>query len=147
MGAPPLPVTIAVPDLTALDHLAESLVSHLSPGTTLLLSGPLGAGKTALARAMLRALCHDPALEVPSPSYTLVQTYPTPLGPVHHYDLWRIASWRDVVELGWNEARADITLVEWPDRLGPLTPARPIRLQIVPAADGSTRNVTLYLPS
>ena len=60
---------------------------------------------------------------MPSPSYTLLQSYDTPLGPVHHYDLWRLAGPGDLAELGWDEARAGIVLVEWPDRLGALRPA------------------------
>jgi tRNA threonylcarbamoyladenosine biosynthesis protein TsaE len=113
---------IALPDLDAVDRLARDLAARLRPGDALLLDGPLGAGKTALARAMLRALCGDPALEVPSPSYTLVQSYDTPGFTVHHFDLWRLDGPDAVLELGWDEARRDVVIVEWPDRLGALTP-------------------------
>lgn len=65
-------------DLAATETLAQHLARLARPGDALLLSGPLGAGKSALARAFLRALLGDPALEVPSPSYTLVQSYPVP---------------------------------------------------------------------
>ena len=92
------------------------------PGDAILLDGPLGAGKTAFARAFLRAATGDPRLEVPSPSFTLVQSYDTGLGPVHHFDLWRLGGPGGLAELGWDEACADIVLVEWPDRLGAAWP-------------------------
>ncbi len=88
----------------------------------MLLEGPLGAGKSALARALIRAAAGQPALEVPSPSYTLVQEYDTPAGPLAHFDLWRLDGPGGVIELGWDEARAGIVVVEWPDRLGALRP-------------------------
>jgi tRNA threonylcarbamoyladenosine biosynthesis protein TsaE len=113
---------IALPDLDAVDRLARDIAARLRPGDAILLDGPLGAGKTALARAILRALCADPALEVPSPSYTLVQSYDTPRFTVHHFDLWRLDGPEAVAELGWDEARQDVVIVEWPDRLGPLLP-------------------------
>ena len=91
-------------------------VAH--PGDCILLEGPLGAGKTALARAFLRAAADDPAMEVPSPSFTLVQIYDTKIGPVFHYDLWRLDGPNSLTELDWEDALDGIVLVEWPDRLG-----------------------------
>ncbi len=92
---------IFLPDLAATEALGRNIAARLRPGDAVLLDGPLGAGKTALARAMLRALCADPALEVPSPSYTLVQSYEAPGVTVHHFDLWRLDGPDAVVELGW----------------------------------------------
>ena len=114
--------TVALPDEEATARLAARLAALARRGDTVLLAGPLGAGKTTLARAFLRALTGNPSLDVPSPSFTLVQTYDTPHGPVHHFDLWRLQGPAGLAELGWDEARTDVVLVEWPDRLGPFRP-------------------------
>ena len=81
---------------------------------------------------MRTLLAADPALDVPSPSFTLVQTYETRVGPVHHYDLWRLDGPADLMELGWDEACNDVVLVEWPDRLADLAHPRHILLPIPP---------------
>ena len=81
---------IDLPDLAATEALAASVAALARPGDAILLEGALGAGKTAFARAFLRAACGDPALEVPSPTFTLVQSYDTRIGTVHHFDLWRL---------------------------------------------------------
>jgi tRNA threonylcarbamoyladenosine biosynthesis protein TsaE len=104
-----------------------------------LLEGPLGAGKSALARALIRAAAADPALEVPSPSYTLVQEYDTQAGPISHFDLWRLDGPGGVVELGWDEARAGIVVVEWADRLGALRPKDALSIVLQPVGEGSRR--------
>jgi tRNA threonylcarbamoyladenosine biosynthesis protein TsaE len=117
-----MPETRDLPDLCATERLAAEIADALRPGDAVLLAGPLGAGKSALARALLRRMTADPALDVPSPSFTLVQSYDTPRGAVHHFDLWRLDGPDALSELGWEEAIADIVLVEWPDRLGPLSP-------------------------
>ena len=119
------PFTVQLPDLAATGRLAARLAPAARPGDALLLEGPLGAGKSAFARAFLRSLCGDPALEVPSPSYTLVQSYDLPggRGVAHHFDLYRLSGPGDLAELGWEEAREGILLVEWPERLGPLRPS------------------------
>ncbi len=79
-----------LPDLSATERLADRIAAMVRPGDAVLLDGPLGAGKSALARALIRAAAADPALEVPSPSYTLVQEYDTPAGRISHFDLWRL---------------------------------------------------------
>ena len=116
-------VIVALPDLAATEMLAGYLASVARAGDCILLEGPLGAGKTALARGFLRAATGDPAIEVPSPSFTLVQSYDTRIGPVFHYDLWRLDGSAALTELDWEEALDGVVLVEWPDRLGTLRPA------------------------
>jgi tRNA threonylcarbamoyladenosine biosynthesis protein TsaE len=119
-----------LPDEAATAGLAARFAARARPGDVVLLAGPLGAGKTSFARAFIRALAGDPALEVPSPTFTLVQAYETPAGTVHHYDLWRIRGHQALEELAWDEAQAGIVLVEWPDRLGRLEPATALRISI-----------------
>jgi len=110
-------------DEQATCRLAARAAALARAGDVVLLGGPFGAGKTAFARAFLRAATREPDLVVPSPSFTLVQTYPLPEGgEVWHYDLWRVGGPEEVGELGWEEARRGIVLVEWPDRLGALAP-------------------------
>lgn len=131
-------------DLAATEALGARLAGGLRAGDVVLLEGALGAGKSALARAVLRALTGDAGLEVPSPTYTLVQTYDTPLGTVAHFDLWRLPVFQGggpgaLAELGWDEA--DVALVEWPDRLGGLRPEGALTVALAVAGDG--RLVTL----
>jgi len=114
--------SIPLPTLDATIALGGRIAGQLRAGDCVLLTGPLGAGKSALARAILRALLADPTLEVPSPSYTLVQAYPSRLGLVQHFDLWRLDGPAALIELGWEDALDGVAVVEWPDRLGYLTP-------------------------
>ncbi len=99
--------------------IAETLADKIEGGDILLLEGPLGAGKSVFARALIRALCANPALEVPSPTFTLVQLYDTKdKGPLYHFDLYRIEDTEELYELGWEEALSEgILLIEWPNRL------------------------------
>jgi tRNA threonylcarbamoyladenosine biosynthesis protein TsaE len=128
-----------LPNLAATEALAGRIAALARAGDAILLEGELGAGKTAFARAFLRAATDEPALEVPSPTFTLVQSYATPRGFVHHFDLWRLDGPAALVELGWDEAREGIVLVEWPDRLGSLRPddALTVGLQITGATSRS----------
>jgi len=114
--------SIELPSLAATEALAAAVAALARPGDTILLDGPLGAGKSVFARAFLRMASGDPALEVPSPTFTLVQSYDTRIGPVHHFDLWRLDGPGGIAELGWQDVRDGITLVEWPDRLDALRP-------------------------
>jgi tRNA threonylcarbamoyladenosine biosynthesis protein TsaE len=123
-------------DEDATAAIARGLAARAVPGDVILLAGPLGAGKTAFARAFIRARCGDPALEVPSPSFTLVQTYAAPGGDIWHYDLWRVDGAAALEELAWDEAQSGIILVEWPERLGALAPAEALRIGISLAPSG-----------
>ncbi len=124
-------------DESETQRLGEKLASMARPGDALLLEGQLGAGKSSLARAFIRAAMNDPYLVVPSPSFTLVQTYETPGGTtIFHYDLWRTDGPAALDELGWDEALCGIVLVEWPDRLGELAPPGAWRLRLALAGTG-----------
>jgi tRNA threonylcarbamoyladenosine biosynthesis protein TsaE len=131
-----------LPDLAATEDLARRIGGLLRPGDAVLLEGPLGVGKTALARALLRHLAADPALEVPSPSYTLVQEYDLPAGTVSHFDLWRLDGPADLAELGWDAARAGMVLVEWPERLGEWRPMEALTIALRPGP-GDMRHAVL----
>lgn len=110
------PLSIALPDLGATAVLAEDLALALKPGDCLCLYGDLGAGKSTLARALIRAVADDPDFEVPSPTFTLVQNYDLRL-QIAHFDLYRLSSADELDELGLDEALEDgVALVEWPER-------------------------------
>lgn len=131
MPAPDLRRHLADPEATA--RAGAALAAVLRPGDAVLLSGDIGAGKSALARALITALLalDGRAEEVPSPSFTLVQAYDTARGPVWHVDLHRLSGPEGCAELGLDDAFAEaIVLVEWPDRLGAMTPARRLALAL-----------------
>ena len=96
---------------------AGTLLAHMArAGDVITLSGPLGVGKTALARGFIQALGHDG--EVPSPSFAIVQPYEDIVPPVWHVDLYRIEDRRELNELGLDAASEGILIVEWPERAG-----------------------------
>lgn len=136
-------MVLSLPTLDDTEALGVRIAAALRQGDAVLLEGPLGAGKSALARAILRALLRDPALEVPSPSYTLVQGYDSPAGLVQHFDLWRLDGPGALLELGWEEALDGVAIVEWPDRLGPLTPADALWVTLAPDLEGEGRTAVL----
>ena len=123
--------------------LARRLADLARPGDTIALDGDLGTGKTSFARAFIRARASasgGAVGEVPSPTFTLVQHYETDPAPVWHFDLYRIGHPDEVVELGFDEARADgIVLLEWSERLGADLPATRLDIQLDYAASGKTR--------
>ncbi len=110
-----------LPDEAATEDLGLFLCEVLLPGDRVLLTGSLGDGKTTLARAIIRELAGDPALEVPSPTFTLIQPYTSRDGrPIVHADLYRLRDPDELVELGFEEmAEGAITLVEWPEKMPP----------------------------
>ena len=133
-----------LPDDAATADLGASLAAQLAPGDIVLLEGDLGAGKTALARAIIRSLADDPALEVPSPTFALVQPYDTPRGPVLHADLYRLGDAREVDELGLLDNPDAIVLVEWAARSPEIVAAATmvVELAIPPGGEGRTVVVT-----
>lgn len=131
-------LTLAGPEAT--DRLARAIAPHLGPGDLVGLTGGLGAGKSSFARAVIsaRLAALGRAEDVPSPSYTLVQTYDLGDTELWHADLYRLGSAAEIAELGLEEAFVTaITLVEWADRLGPALPARRLMLDLdlLPGAD------------
>ncbi len=117
----PLELTSKSPQDTA--DLAARLGSALRAGDTILLEGAIGSGKTHFARSLIQSALSVPE-DVPSPTFTLVQVYETEIGEVWHSDLYRLTSVEEIEELGLVEAfETSICLVEWPEKLGPLTPA------------------------
>jgi len=120
-SAPPAPWEFVLPEETATEDLGLFLSEFLLPGDVVALSGGLGGGKTTLARAVIRELAGDPRLEVPSPTFTLIQPYTARDGrTIVHADLYRLRDPDELVELGFEEMAEDaITLVEWPDRMPP----------------------------
>jgi tRNA threonylcarbamoyladenosine biosynthesis protein TsaE len=134
--------SLSLPDEAATERLGTTLAARLRPRDLVALEGGLGAGKTTLARAILRAAAGDPGLIVPSPTFTLVEVYETPHGSFWHFDLYRLEAPEQVFELGWEEARADgVALVEWAERLGGLLPHD--RLTVRLAIEGEGRRATL----
>ena len=132
--------TLTLADLAATERLACALAPHLLPGDFLGLAGGLGAGKSTFARALIasRLATLGRSEDIPSPSYTLVQTYDLGGVELWHADLYRLGSAAEAVELGLEEAFASaIVLVEWAERLGEALPDRRLMLSLdlVPAAD------------
>jgi len=133
--------TVALSDLAATTALGEEIAAVLVPGAAVGLEGDLGAGKTTLARAILRAL--EVRESVPSPTFTLVQTYETKRFPVRHYDFYRIESEREIEELGLDDALAEgAALIEWPERAGALLPRNTLRVALT-VVNGNERHATL----
>ncbi|MBV9330562.1 MAG: tRNA (adenosine(37)-N6)-threonylcarbamoyltransferase complex ATPase subunit type 1 TsaE [Alphaproteobacteria bacterium] len=126
-----------LPELSATGRLGQSIAATLRRGSIVALAGELGAGKTTLARAILRALGVEEA--VPSPTFTLVQLYDTPAFPVFHYDFYRIENAREIEELGLRDAVAEgALLIEWPERAGNLLTGDRLNI-VLEAANGGRR--------
>ena len=137
----PIEVDIAGED--AMGALGTDIAAILQTGDRIGLVGDLGAGKSTLARAIIRAVAGDPALAVPSPTFTLVQTYDTQSGPLWHADLYRVSVDSEVDELGLPDAFEEaICLIEWPDRLGSLTPKDALSIEIAPEGEGRIARIT-----
>ena len=114
---PPTTFSLALPNETATAHLMADLALLIGPGDLITLSGGLGAGKTAAARAMIRYLADDDALEVPSPTFTLAQSYDLPSFPLVHADLYRVNDPTELEEIGLSPLpEGTVVLIEWPER-------------------------------
>ena len=116
--------TVALADEEATRRLMVDIAAALAPGDLVTLSGDLGAGKTAFARALIRHLAGDATVEVPSPTFTLMQAYELPRFSLVHADLYRLSGPSELAELGFEDiAPAAVTLLEWPDRAAGFLPA------------------------
>lgn len=134
-------VNIALPDEAATQELGARLSTCLKRGDVLCLNGGLGAGKTTLSRGLIYALTGND--EVPSPTYTLVQTYEAPNFEIWHFDLYRLKSPSEVWALGIEDALYDgVCLIEWPERLGDLKPDGTIDMTIDFNEDGRVATLT-----
>ena len=131
-------------DEEATAALGARLASIAGPGDVIALSGPLGVGKTALARGFIAALGHEG--EVPSPSFSIVQPYDDLDPPVWHVDLFRVEDPRELDELGLDSATEAILLVEWPERAGSAAWPNVLRLTL-DVIDPSSRSLTANVPA
>ena len=139
-------MALSFPNLTlsAMARLADDLAFMLQPGDALALSGDLGAGKTTFARLLIRALAGDGGLEVPSPTFTLVQAYEAPRFEIAHFDLYRLSDARELDELGLGDAlQRGIAIVEWPSRAAERLPGERFDILFEETGNEETRTITI----
>lgn len=139
-----------LPSPAATADFARTLAAMADTGDVIGLGGTLGTGKTAFARAFINAraeAAHIGPVEVPSPTFTLVQTYEVGNGEIHHFDLYRLERPDDALELGIEDAMSGgIVLIEWPERLDTLLPARALRITFEQGASGQARRAGIDMP-
>ncbi|MEC9235308.1 MAG: tRNA (adenosine(37)-N6)-threonylcarbamoyltransferase complex ATPase subunit type 1 TsaE [Pseudomonadota bacterium] len=135
---------VNVHSLEETEALAAERADGISSPRIILLEGTLGMGKSSFARAFIRHLCGAPEMEVPSPTFTLVQGYDSAKGEIWHFDLYRLEDPEEIWELGWEDALSDhICLIEWPDRLGHYTPDDALRITITAGDAENSRIFTI----
>lgn len=135
-------IVFHLPDEAATAAFGSGLATLLRAGDTVLLEGPIGAGKSHLVRAFVRAKLGRME-DVPSPTFTLVQTYQAADTEIWHADLYRLSHPDEVLELGLEEAfETAICLIEWPDRLGPHMPETALHVRL--SSEGDGRSVHLH---
>jgi N-acetylmuramate 1-kinase len=138
--------TVMLPNERAMHRLVVDIAASIERGDLVTLSGDLGAGKTTFARALIRHLASDEQLEVPSPTFTLVQTYDLPRFPIVHGDLYRVTGSSELAELGFDDLPdGAVVLLEWPDRAAAFLPANRLDLTITlaPQLGPEVRNVRI----
>ena len=135
--------TIELPGEAASTAFAASLAMMLRPGDLILLEGDLGTGKTTIARALIRAVANDPELEVPSPTFTLVQPYELPGLAISHMDFYRLEDPHEIAELGLEDAlEKGAAIIEWPERAGGMLPAGGLLVRLSEKGAGRVAQVS-----
>ncbi|HEY0214203.1 MAG TPA: tRNA (adenosine(37)-N6)-threonylcarbamoyltransferase complex ATPase subunit type 1 TsaE [Paenirhodobacter sp.] len=143
---PQTPRFLFLPDADATDDFGRRMAAIVRQGDVILLNGPIGAGKTHFARALIAARLTRNE-DIPSPTFTLVQTYDAD-PEIWHADLYRLSHRDEAVELGLEEAfTTAICLIEWSERLGSLCPADALSLAFEPVDGGASRRVTVSGPT
>lgn len=134
---------LTLADQEATERLGRAIAVRLGAGEAVCLFGPLGAGKSTLARALVRALTNEDE-EVPSPTFTLVQTYEGPDFPIAHFDLYRLKSPDEAYEIGLDEALdAGAALIEWPERLEGALPTDRLDIHLEPGQSEGSRTARI----
>ncbi len=137
-------IHISEVDETGLQSLARHIAAHLQQGDVLLLKGPVGAGKSTFARAAIKSLLLEDE-DVPSPTFTLVQTYETNRGSLWHCDLYRANSASELEELGLHDAFSTaICMIEWPEILGEIAANHALTLELSLSEDGLSRSIRVH---
>lgn len=141
-------LAFTLPDLAATRAFAAGLSRFIAPGRVFCLSGPLGAGKSEVARAMITAFC-GPQTDIPSPTFTLVQPYQTQHGfEVWHMDLYRLETAEQALVLGIEEAFFDCCcLIEWPEKIKEFLPPNQVIIDLVMGGEEGSRIVALVADS
>ncbi|RAK57107.1 tRNA (adenosine(37)-N6)-threonylcarbamoyltransferase complex ATPase subunit type 1 TsaE [Phenylobacterium deserti] len=135
-----------LPNEAATARLGAAIAQALQPGEAVCLSGPLGAGKSTLARALVRALT-TPDEDVPSPTFTIVQFYEGPRLHVAHFDLYRLSSPDEAYEIGLDEALEDgAAVIEWPERLEGRLPPDRLDIEIGPQPNSEEGRYVRFVP-
>ena len=144
-----VPKSYDLSDEAGTAAVAAELAAQLASPCVIALWGDLGAGKTSFARALIRAMPGvDGAQEVPSPTFTLLQTYDTDAGPLYHFDLYRIEDPSELMELGWDDAIDEgICLIEWPDKAGNQLPTDRLDINITHGSTPDARTIKIGRPS
>lgn len=133
-------LSLTLGDEAATARLGRRMAPLLGPGDAVFLSGPLGAGKSALARAVITERLGPAAGDIPSPSYTLVNVYDSCETEIWHADLYRLSDPEELEELGLSDAwTTALVLVEWPEKIGNDRPTRRLELVLAPDSQGGRR--------
>lgn len=126
-------------------EFAQKFAKTLKGGEFITLNGELGAGKSVFARSFIRGLVGNPDLFVPSPTFTILQTYDSPIGEILHFDLYRIKNPDDVWELNWEDATSNdtISIIEWPSKAHKYMPEDKIEIEIKSGDEECSRLISM----